>query len=451
MAARRPRFPGAWVAMRPGGGGVSVPIGWASWSALKRARWADASMRGVPVEKAAPRPKRKFNPKGKPMAKAKPKAASGPGMRPMVRAGTVTTTAATRRKPAKRAPRPRPPHRGPARAPARQKRHGGRARWGGNRRFRGRRATVKVRRGRARRVRRLGSIAKGSSRYMWVDAFGKPIKGRKRWSEHHRGGLTLGGKRRKAKKGGGRKTKGRTAAQRAATKKMIAANRRRAGGAPKKKTGRKTKGRTAAQRAATKKLVALNRARKGKGKKASRKAARYSGTATFALRRVNGKRRRNPRGGSIMSRRNPRRRRRRNPGMDLMGTAKRTISAAIPAVAGGAAMAIIDAKLLADRPIVFRVAAKVVAAAAAGVLLRSRPVTANLVMGAMLGSLGGELALKMAGGLMTPSKAATVQALGTLIREDPGAMSALIDATGAYSGQVPQMSGFETMADVNLG
>jgi hypothetical protein len=341
---------------------------------------------------------------------------------------------------------------------------------------------TKVKKLRARRVRRLGPIAKGQPRYMWVDASGNRIGG-KQWGGFHRGGLTLGGKRKKAKaaprkkgrKGKGRgMKKGRTAAQRAATRKMIAANRRRKGGKAKGRRftspalmrqiiGRMPKGRVTfkvKRRGKSKGYTVRSRGRKPTIRVYSRKQMRSAlagmpkGRVVIKVRGTKKRRGftlRNPRGGSIMSRRNPRRRRRRNPGMDLMGTAKRTIAAAIPAVAGGAAMAIIDAKLLADRPIAIRVAAKVVAAAAAGVLLRSRPVTANLVMGAMLGSLGGELALRMSGGLMTPSKAATVQALGTLIREDPGAMSALIDATGAYSGQVPQMSGFESVADVNLG
>jgi hypothetical protein len=151
-----------------------------------------------------------------------------------------------------------------------------------------------------------------------------------------------------------------------------------------------------------------------------------------------------------MARQNPRRRRRRNPGMDLMGTAKRTIAAAIPAVAGGAIISFVDAKLLADRPQAVRIGGKVVLAALASVMLRSRPATAQLLMGAILGSLGYELGTKLSGGLVTPNKAATVQALGTLIREDPAAMSALIDSTGQYA-TVPHLQGFESMADVNLG
>jgi hypothetical protein len=346
---------------------------------------------------------------------------------------------------------------------------------------RGKRGTPKER---ARRFVRMGPPQKGKAKYGWMDADGNEITG-KRWASFHRAGLTLGGKRKKKakpaarrrKKSGskarGRKKGGRTAAQRAATKRMIAANRRARGGKGRRSSARRRMPSKGLMRVVigkmrrgvtfkvrgTKKRRGYTLKSAGRGRVPTRKQMR-SALRGMPRKRVivsvqgSKKRRgytiRNPRGGSIMARQNPGRRRRRNPGMDLMGTAKRTIAAAIPAVAAGAITSLIDAKFLGDRPQGVRIGVKILEAGAVAVLLRSRPNTAAIMMGAILGSLGAELGTKLSGGLVTANKAATVQALGTLLREDPAAMSALIDPSGRYS-SVPSLSGFETMQDVNLG
>jgi len=148
---------------------------------------------------------------------------------------------------------------------------------------------------------------------------------------------------------------------------------------------------------------------------------------------------RNPRGGRKM-RRNPSRRRRRNP-MDIMGTAKRTIAAAVPAVAGGALVSVLDAKVLSKQSLPVRVVAKLVAATAAGAFLRSRPDTAKLVQGAILGSLGAELGARMAGG--------TMSGLAYLVGADGQMMQALVDSSGAVN-SMPQLRGLDTSFDPNL-
>ncbi len=143
----------------------------------------------------------------------------------------------------------------------------------------------------------------------------------------------------------------------------------------------------------------------------------------------------------------------------MMTTIKDTVRTAIPAVAGGAVMSIIDAKLLADKSPVFRVAGKLLAAAAAGMLLRKRPQTAHVLMGAMLGTLGYELGANFSGGIVAPDKKSAVapaaKAMQALIREDPAAMNALVTSTGVTS--LPSLEGTELSQgqaiydDVNLG
>jgi hypothetical protein len=130
-----------------------------------------------------------------------------------------------------------------------------------------------------------------------------------------------------------------------------------------------------------------------------------------------------------------------------MSTVKRTIAAAIPAVAGGAVMSLIDSKLLANQSQAVRIGGKIAAAGAVGVLLRRRPDTAKVLMGAMLGSLGYELGAKLSGGMVAPNKEQAAKQLGQLIRADPQAMGALIDASGAY---VPAFAGPQ-MIDANVG
>jgi hypothetical protein len=392
---------------------------------------------------------RRINPASK---KRRAAAAPSTHLRPMRRAGTVTTTAATRRRSAKRALR-----RG--------------AGWGP---------------GFASRAARAFPPGAGG----WLVAPGQTagtVTWKPRTKAQQAATRKLIAHNRKRKKSRARKATTRTRRFRFP---------KGAGGWIRR--GRRTwKARTPAQQAATRKLIALNRRKGRKSRPAAKAAARrsrkgypaisarasYSGTGRppkgfrsrrraasrrrkaghknlSAIRpirrgqRIAGLVRRNPRkrrnGGQVMARhRHHRRRRRHNPAMGgIMSTAKRTIAAAIPSVAGGALMSLIDSKLLADRPLWMRVGGKIVAAAGAGMLLRRRPDTAKLLMGAMLGSLGYELGAKLSGGLVTANKAQTVQALGTLIRADPQAMGALVDATGAY---IPAFAGSPQMVDSNLG
>lgn len=133
-------------------------------------------------------------------------------------------------------------------------------------------------------------------------------------------------------------------------------------------------------------------------------------------------------------------RRRRNPSFDIMGMAKRTIAAAIPSVAGGAIISIVDAKLLANQSLPVRIGGKVAAAVVAGLLLRSRPDTARLMMGSILGTLGYELGTKLNGGILAPTKTSGLAQLAWLLRADPQAMNALIDASGQPQ-TVPNLQG----------
>lgn len=304
----------------------------------------------------------------------------------------------------------------------------------------------------------------------WVDADGNKITG-KRWQFFFRpGGVDIHGRRagkaaaaaRRPKKGG--RKGGRTAAQRRATAKLVAWNRAKHG--KKAKTARRSwPGRARMKKRitrmspgvtfrlrGTKKRRGYTLKSKGRGRIPTREqlrrelAAMTKGRVTV---RVAGdkktKRRgftvRNPRRGGrfiMHRRRNPSRRRRRNP-MDLMGTAKRTIAAAVPAVAGGALVSVLDAKFLAKRSTGVQIAAKLVAAAAAGAFLRSRPQTALLLQGAILGSLGSQITAQL--GSQT--------GMQYLVGADGQAMSALMDASGALN-TMPSLHGLGTF-DPNLG
>jgi hypothetical protein len=131
--------------------------------------------------------------------------------------------------------------------------------------------------------------------------------------------------------------------------------------------------------------------------------------------------------------------------MDIMGTAKRTIAAAVPAVAGGALISLIDAKLLGDKPLGLRVVGKLLAATAVGVLMKNRPDMARLLQGAMIGSLGAELMAKVAPGLLGPAPTT-----GYLVPAGQG-MAALIDASGATN-SMPSLHGLSgPVLDYNVG
>lgn len=291
---------------------------------------------------------------------------------------------------------------------------------------------VKISRKRATRATDLKTKKK-----IWVDEFGQKIT-RDRWKYYHRGGLDVHGRR---AGGGGKRRKGKMPPALAAYW-----AKRRGKGAAARKGGKR---------------------RRMPSKKQLRKIARrfpwktqiawYPGVPRGKRIPKGAKRRTvtNPRGGGREMRRNPRRRR-RNPSMNIMATAKRTISAAVPAVAGGALVSLIDAKLLGGRPLALRVAGKLVAAAAAGAFLRSRPDTARILQGAMLGSLGYELGARMAGGIVAANPADAAQqasGMGYLVRADGGggSLSALVDASG-QTNSMPSLHGLGApVFDPNIG
>lgn len=230
------------------------------------------------------------------------------------------------------------------------------------------------------------------------------------------------------------------------------------------------KKRSAAQRRAFRKMLAglhRHQARKNPGRKKRRgRARRRKTTAVVVSTNPRRKRRKNSRGGSIMAkrrrrrtrtnpgrrhhrRRNPHRRhRRRNPGgLSILSIVKSTISAAIPSLAGGAVMALVDVKVLGDKAMPIQVLAKLGLAGAAGYVLRGRPRTAALAMGAMMGSLGYQLASQAAGGVVAPSASAGAKQVAALIRQDPTAMQALVARNGTLM-TTPQLSGMgQSMGD----
>lgn len=259
-----------------------------------------------------------------------------------------------------------------------------------------------------------------------------------------------------------------------------------------KRTRRKTrKWGSPAQRAAFRKMIAA------RGRKSSRRARRSSSrspkrarrkvTSTALTRRTTvvvlapggapgTKKRKNPRrkkGQRIMAKRRrrkshrravasssfPRRRRRvrrrRNPGGGGMGAiVKQTISTAIPALAGGAVMGLVDTKILGNASTPVRIGGKLALAAIAGRFLRKRPATAYTVMGAMLGTAGYDLGVRFGGGAVAPTPAAAAQQLKSLVYEDPAALRGLVYEMGRLQIQQEPSLG-ESVAqefqDVNLG
>lgn len=122
-------------------------------------------------------------------------------------------------------------------------------------------------------------------------------------------------------------------------------------------------------------------------------------------------------------------RRRRNPGFGtgIKSALRQTFMTGIPAIVAGGLSGFIDSKFLSARSLLLRIAAKIGEAAAAGMLLRRRPVAAYAAMGAIIGSVGYEQGVAFAGGVIAgaspAAKAAGVQAL---ITEDPRTMGVLV-------------------------
>jgi len=230
--------------------------------------------------------------------------------------------------------------------------------------------------------------------------------------------------------------------------------------------------RTPAQRAAFRRMLAGLRAYKAGGKARRKKrsgrkahARRRKTTTVVVATNPRRKRRKNSRGGSIMAKRrrrrtrtnpgrrhhrrhNPHRRhRRRNPGGGgIMTIVKSTIASAIPSMATGATLAIVDSKLFKDKALPVQVIGKLGLAAGAGYLLRGRPRTACLVMGAIMGGIGYQLAANAAGGIVAPDKQSTAKAMQALVYANPR-MAALVNRDGSLRTQ-PSLSGMgQSMGD----
>lgn len=132
----------------------------------------------------------------------------------------------------------------------------------------------------------------------------------------------------------------------------------------------------------------------------------------------------------------------KNPSMgSIKAAVKQTVTTAIPALAGGALMGLIDAKVLAGRQIGLRILGKLTAAGIAMALMRKYPRSAATMAGAMLGTLGYELLTRFAGGFVATSKEEVKKELGALVREDPYAMQGLINAAGMSYPQYPSLQG----------
>lgn len=241
--------------------------------------------------------------------------------------------------------------------------------------------------------------------------------------------------RRKRRRSNPMAKKQRTPAQKAAFRRMLA-------GLARHKAGRRTNGTKAKARRKAKArtaVVVVNNPRRRRRRKNSKGA------------HIMAKHRRTRRHGTVARknphrkhrRRNPahrRHRRRRNPGGGMVSIVKSTIASAIPAIAAGGVMAILDAKLLGDKAMPVQVLGKLAAAAGVGYLLRNRPRTSALAMGAMLGGLGYQLAAKLNGGVVAASPKDAAKEISALIRQDPRAMASLVRTDGSLN-TTPSLSG----------
>lgn len=141
-----------------------------------------------------------------------------------------------------------------------------------------------------------------------------------------------------------------------------------------------------------------------------------------------------------------------------------TFRVGVPAIIGGGLSGFIDAKFLSAKPLIVRIAAKVAQAVAAGMLFRSKPMTAAATMGAIIGSVGYEQGVGFGGGVVAGgSPAAKAAGVAALVLEDPRAMGVLIKSMNGMGLQLDQNvslgsgTGLDTslpansFVDVNLG
>lgn len=143
----------------------------------------------------------------------------------------------------------------------------------------------------------------------------------------------------------------------------------------------------------------------------------------------------NPRRRKPMSRRHHYRR--RNPSGRIMQTARFIAAAAVPGMAGNAAMTFLDGKL-AQTSMPIQAAVKTALTAVTAIALRRHPIAAASAIGGMLGPLAGNLVAKLQGGVTTTSAQGTMKALGRLVYSDPYArrqIAALVDPSGAILSQ----------------
>lgn len=147
---------------------------------------------------------------------------------------------------------------------------------------------------------------------------------------------------------------------------------------------------------------------------------------------------------------NPRRRRRRNPG--ISGYAKQGLRdimiAAIPATIGGVVMGFADAKLLGPLGTIGRNVGKLILTAGLAALLRKRlgPVGTGVMSGAILGTIGHEVGVRLGGGMVTMTKREGVRELVEMAATDAETqqeLSALVDGDDQVEGFKDEASDYE--------
>lgn len=113
-------------------------------------------------------------------------------------------------------------------------------------------------------------------------------------------------------------------------------------------------------------------------------------------------------------------RRRRNPGLIVD-----TIKSALPAAATGAAIGALDAKVLAGRPAIVGVLAKVGIGIGAALALKKKPALARSVADGAFATLGYQAGIKMLGGVLGGAAKDVTQGVAELVAEDEEAMGVL--------------------------
>jgi hypothetical protein len=142
--------------------------------------------------------------------------------------------------------------------------------------------------------------------------------------------------------------------------------------------------------------------------------------AERAFRKTNPKRRRRRNPSALLvnpRRRNPAmKRRRRNPG--LGGVAMQVMKTGGPALATAAALGALDVKFFSDKPKIVGVLAKLGVGVGALIGLRGKPQYAVPIACAAFASIGNDLGVKLAGGMVGGSRAATTKEMGQIAAED---------------------------------